>query len=100
MSTQFTTTGEVEIRKIDFTPTQRLHIVAAAFMAEFTPDDAAEIQDFWDLLSYLHREKERLMKILITADKWDVPLVRQQLKEVELDLGAIQHYIDANTNQE
>jgi len=98
--TSFTITGTIPNRKLEFTPSERLSIVVAALMQEFTPNNPEEIQDFWDLYAYLNREKQQLLQQLLTSDELDRPVLWKQLDEVKYDLNSLEFYLEIHIKQD
>lgn len=100
MSTSFTITGTLPNTKLEFTPQERLSIIAAALMQEFTPDEPDKIQDFWDLYAYLHREKQRLLQLLLASDDRHRQFYWKQLDEVKTDLSLLEIFLETHIKQQ
>lgn len=77
-----------------FTPSERLHLVAQALLNEFSSDNPEQIESMWDLVTYLHYEKERLLKVLVAGNQDIRSLAWKQLDEVNKDLFRLESSIN------
>ena len=100
MANEFKIEGTARVPKLYFTPNEKLSLIAESLMQEFTPDDPEKIESFWDLFSYLHREKERILKLLLNGDSQDRQILWPQLDEVKKDLAILEFYLEIHLEQD
>lgn len=98
MGLQATIEGELTVRQ--FTPSERLSIIASALMQEFTPDEPEKIQDFWDLYAYLNREKQRILQLLLAGENEERQFLWPQLDEVKSDLNSLEIFLELHITQD
>lgn len=98
MNTSITAT--IPSQKLEFTPSERLSIIAAALMQEFTPNDPEQIQDFWDLYAYLNREKQRILQLLLAGENEERQFLWPQLDEVKSDLNSLEIFLELHITQD
>jgi hypothetical protein len=99
--TSITITGTQPIQKLEFTPQERLSLVVEALLQEFTPEEAHKIQGFWDLYAYLHREKQRILQLLLSSKKDKTRQVLwAQLDEVKSDINSLEIFLEVHIKQD
>lgn len=95
-----TITATIPVQKLEFTPRERLSLIAEALMQEFTPDQPEKIQSFWDLYAFLQREKQRILELLLAGNNEERQFLWAQLDEVKSDLNSLEIYLEIHIKQD
>lgn len=101
MSNTITITGTAPInQKLEFTPQERLSLIVEALLQEFTPNEPHKIQGFWDLYAYLHREKQRILQLLLAGNTKARQILWSQLDEVKSDINSLEIFLEIHIKQD
>ena len=77
-----------------FTESERNSLIVEMIMQE-----GSQMDNVFSLLGFLHKEKERILELLITADNDLRQTLWPQLDEVKKDLVWTEEYIDHKINE-